>query len=329
MRNKFAATVIGIAALGVIGAFAQTSSSPVGEGGPESATPASATPACPNPGMGQAMGRGPGLGQGMKAGMRMGPGQGTGMCALPGSGTGPRMGCGPNMASPDNMCPGMDLLPDEIKARMETVRAERRDLCQAWAKAVASRGETSVTDLRAAFNRDNGTAIAQYDAERAKLAQDMDAIRQGYDAHVGEPPAPAMKGGDADEIPFVTPGPGNGRLRAAIETDIVTRINAQTKPLTAETYAGIVGEVLAEHRRDIAGAFRNPPCPAMGPMAPDLARMREEMGRVRDSSWGGQRRALRAQLRAAMQIQDARAREEAVREVLKNYSDKDDESGEE
>jgi len=216
--------------------------------------------------------------------------------------------CGPR----DNGCPGMqcmiphqDFVPEALKARMEGVRAECSALRELWTKAVSARGEKSIEDLRKDFARDNAAAIAKMKADAKALKEDLRACREGFDPkntpdmHVDMPGAFGM--------PDMMPPFGDGKLRAKIEADVVTRINALKEPLTVDAYSKIVREVMAEHRGDFAEAFRNGPRHEMGPMAPNLAHMREAMCKMRDASWM-EKRQFRNELRSAMKIEDARQR---------------------
>ena len=221
------------------------------------------------------------------------------------------------------MNPPRDSVPEALKARMESVRAECREVRELWAKAVAARGEKAIEDLRKDFARDNAAAIAKMKADAKSLADDLRACREGFEPGNGPDMDDAMPG--ACPMPDVPPPFGKGKLRGQIENEVVTRINALKEPLTVETYSTIVSEVMAAHRRDFVDAFRNGPGHEMGPMAPDLARMREAMSKMRDASWMDKRQ-FRSELRAAMKIEDARQREEAVRKVLDKYAEEPDEA---
>jgi uncharacterized protein YjiS (DUF1127 family) len=216
-------------------------------------------------------------------------------------------------------------LPEELKARMESVRTECREIRELWAKAVAARGEKSIEDLRKDFARDNAAAIAKMKADAKALKEDLRACREGFgpknapDMHMEMPGMTDMPG-----MPDMPMHFGNGQLRSEIENDVVTRINALKEPLTVDAYSRIVREVMAEHRGDFAEAFRNGPAYGMGPMAPDLAHMREAMCKMRDASWM-EKRQFRNELRKAMKIEDVHQREEAVRKVLEKYSQEPEE----
>ncbi|HNX05584.1 MAG TPA: hypothetical protein PKI32_08775, partial [Opitutales bacterium] len=221
------------------------------------------------------------------------------------------------------------MLPDELKARMENVRGQRRELNLLWAKAVASRGDKSVADTRADFNRVNAAAIAKLSADEQTLREDIAAIRDGY-AGEGREDVPMSRFGavkdDSGPGPMdEMPGPPEGNLRKVIEAEIVARIGALKEPLTADSYSKIVREVFSSHRREFVESMRNRQGPGMGPMAPDLARMRDAMNHMRDASWG-EKREFRSELRAAMKIQDQQAREAAVRQILDKYAVDSDES---
>ena len=225
----------------------------------------------------------------------------------------------------------MNNLPEELKARVDALRAERQSLRALWIQAVVNRGEKPVETLRADFARDNAAAIAKLQADEKALREDALAIREGFENDApGDAHRPHFGRGEPGNGPGPLPGsvgelagPPDGTVRAAIESDIVARITALKEPLTVETYSKIVREVLASHRRDIVEAMRDGPGPGMGPMAPDLARMRDAMTHMRDASWS-EKRAFRSELRTAMKIQDPKAREEAVRRVLEKYSDAPD-----
>ncbi len=233
--------------------------------------------------------------------------------------------CGRNGPGPHGMQfmnPPRDSVPEALKARMESVRAECREIRELWAKAVATRGEKSIEDLRKDFARDNAAAIAKMKADAKSLADDLRACREGFEPGNSPDMDDAMPGACA--MPDVPPPFGKGQLRGQIENEVVARINALKEPLTVETYSTIVREVMAAHRGDFVDAFRDGPRHEMGPMAPDLARMREAMCKMRDASWM-EKRQFRSELRNAMKIEDARQREEAVRKVLDKFADDSEE----
>jgi hypothetical protein len=277
-------------------------------------------PGCPGPG--------PQCGQDMGQSWQQ---QQPGMCKDGPGGQGPKG----HMMGPDGRMGGghgPDIaIPDELKARMDTLRVSRDLLRDLWVKAVLARGDKPVSQVRDEFQKTNAALIDDIRKRGEAIREDMRALREGYagarggnreeraggtDAFPGKGPEGMMSGHD--------PAFGfDGSIKAEIDADMVARLKALKEPLTAESFAKLQKEAFEAHRGEVEAAidkarsarFEDGPEGMPPMMAPGLARMRDAMGHMRGASME-ERRELRAQLREAMKLQDPVKREAAIRKIL-------------
>ncbi len=315
-KNKL---LLSILAAIFISAFSQTSLAQDGQGcAPNDQAPApcgdECKPPCPPcppdcPMMG-----------GHGRGMHCGPGGSGGACDMPqrhmgGDRPGPGMQgfCGPEM-------------PEALRTQLEQLRKDCETLRGSWENAVLTRGQTSIDDVRASFEKDNAAAIASLEKLRLHLEEDMRALR--------ECPVVAF-GKDGREGGFCMPGPGpdlgprepDGSIRATIDAEVAQALNSIKGQIDVEAYVRIRNEVLEKHRDEIREAIRaripangfgaGMPIPDMGPQ---LARMREAMCQIREAPLAD-RAELRRQLREAMKIQDAAKRSAEIDRILGDNAD--------
>jgi hypothetical protein len=219
--------------------------------------------------------------------------------------------------------PKCDFVPDEVKARMETVRKNRDQLRDLWVKAVTTRGDKTIVQVKEEFLKTNAALIADTKKLDQSVRDDMKAIREGFDEKACDMPNEGMGQKMNGPNHCMMPGAGplsndeNG-IKDTLDAEIVIQINALKAPLTAETFAKIRQDVMAKHREEFEKNFSNetmdrPNMPEM--MPPPLARMRDAMCQMRGAPLGD-RQQLRTQIREAMKIQDQAKREAAIKKIL-------------
>ena len=221
--------------------------------------------------------------------------------------------------------PGFEaFLPDELKARIETLRKNREQLRDLWQKAVLSRGDKPVVQVREEFKKTNAALIADIKKSDEAIREDIRALQTGFEKDHADDREERGKGPEGRMTPGAGPFGMDDTIKAKIDADIVEHIKALKEPLTTEVFAKIAREVIESHRNELEERFDKERAEHFGDMpngmplpmmAPELARMRDAMGHMRGSSFE-ERRELRAQLREAMKIQDQTAREAAIKKIL-------------